>query len=310
MERAEQKQITVSIAAVERDTGIGKDTLRVWERRYGFPTPERDEYGERAYTLEQVDKLRVIRRLMDGGHRPGKIVGYSLDELQALASTAPSGPEATTSAGELQDLRSYLEIVKLHDPAALKHALSQTLLRVGIERFVVDTIAPLNSLVGEAWMRGYFEVFEEHLYTECVQVILRQAISSIPPAKDQHGPRVLLTTISQEPHGLGLLMAEAVLSLEGAQCTSLGTQTPINDIVLAANARRADVVALSFSSTLKDTVALQALSELRAKLASNMEIWAGGACAALHRGPIEGVTTLSSLAEIRGGLNRWRARSR
>lgn len=29
----------LSIAAVERDTGLTKDTLRVWERRYGFPTP-------------------------------------------------------------------------------------------------------------------------------------------------------------------------------------------------------------------------------------------------------------------------------
>ena len=29
------------IGAVERDTGIGRDTLRIWERRYGFPVPER-----------------------------------------------------------------------------------------------------------------------------------------------------------------------------------------------------------------------------------------------------------------------------
>ena len=35
----------LSISAVERDTGISKDTLRVWERRYRFPVPERDEHG-------------------------------------------------------------------------------------------------------------------------------------------------------------------------------------------------------------------------------------------------------------------------
>ena len=38
--------ITSSIAAVERDTGLSKDTLRVWGRRYGFPTPTRDTTGE------------------------------------------------------------------------------------------------------------------------------------------------------------------------------------------------------------------------------------------------------------------------
>ena len=40
---------TWSIADVERETGLGKDALRVWERRYGFPVPLRDRLGERVY---------------------------------------------------------------------------------------------------------------------------------------------------------------------------------------------------------------------------------------------------------------------
>ena len=39
----------LSISQVERDTGLSKDTLRMWERRYGFPQPSRDEFGERLY---------------------------------------------------------------------------------------------------------------------------------------------------------------------------------------------------------------------------------------------------------------------
>ena len=70
-----QSTVTVSIAAVERDTGLSKDTLRVWERRYGFPQPQRDTYGERVYPLEQLDKLRLIKRLMDQGFRPGRSSG-------------------------------------------------------------------------------------------------------------------------------------------------------------------------------------------------------------------------------------------
>ncbi|NBW47360.1 MAG: MerR family transcriptional regulator, partial [Betaproteobacteria bacterium] len=60
----------LSIASVERDTGLSKDTLRVWERRYGFPQPTRDALGERAYPLEQVERLRLVKRLLDAGHRP------------------------------------------------------------------------------------------------------------------------------------------------------------------------------------------------------------------------------------------------
>ena len=72
------------IAAVERETGLGKDTLRVWERRYGFPRPLRDEHGERLYPPEQVERLHQIRRLMDQGLRPGKLLGASEAEFAAL----------------------------------------------------------------------------------------------------------------------------------------------------------------------------------------------------------------------------------
>ena len=53
-------QLPLTISAVERDTGLSKDTLRMWERRYGFPQPGRDSYGERVYLPEQVEKLRMI----------------------------------------------------------------------------------------------------------------------------------------------------------------------------------------------------------------------------------------------------------
>ena len=52
--------VQLSISAVERDTGLSKDTLRVWERRYGFPNPVRDALGERLYPVEQVERLRLI----------------------------------------------------------------------------------------------------------------------------------------------------------------------------------------------------------------------------------------------------------
>jgi hypothetical protein len=48
------------ISAVERDTGISKDLLRAWERRYGFPAPLRDLSGERVYPAEQVQRLRLL----------------------------------------------------------------------------------------------------------------------------------------------------------------------------------------------------------------------------------------------------------
>jgi DNA-binding transcriptional MerR regulator/methylmalonyl-CoA mutase cobalamin-binding subunit len=297
-----------TIAAVERDTGLSKDTLRVWERRYGFPNPGRDQFGERVYPMDQVDKLRVLRRLMDAGHRPGKVIHLPIEALQALAAETSAPSVTPRSMGdalaEHEDLQRYLELVKAHEVDALRRSLSQAQLRLGMERFVTEVVSPLTRMVGDAWARGYVEVFEEHLYTESIQVVLRGAIGTIPrPARR---PNVLLTTIPQEPHGLGLLMAEAILSLEGCRCVSLGVQTPVWDIVLAATAHHADVVALSFSASINPNQVLESLVELREKLPPGTEIWAGGACPILQRRPPNDVYVLASLPDIQPAIQRWR----
>jgi len=298
----------LSIAAVERDTGLSKDTLRVWERRYGFPTPARDAAGERAYSPDDVDRLRVIRRLLDGGHRPGKIVGLPLPELQALARE-PAAADAVRPAdgSPSQDLDPFLELVRSHRVEDLRKALARAALRRGLERFVLEVCAPLNRLVGDAWARRELEIFEEHLYTESMQAVLRNAIGDIPAAGSR--PRVLLTTFPGESHGLGLLMAEAILALDGCRCTSLGTQTPVCDIARAARAQESDVVALSFSASLNPRQVLDGLAELRSRLADRVEIWAGGNCAVLRRRPPEGVTVLSGLSTIHDAISDWRSRN-
>ncbi len=82
------------IGVVERDTGIGRDTLRVWERRYGFPRPVRDAKGERSYPEDQLRRLQRTRRLLDRGMRPGKLLPLSEDALDKLeASLLPEVSE-------------------------------------------------------------------------------------------------------------------------------------------------------------------------------------------------------------------------
>jgi len=284
------------IAAVERETGFSKDTLRVWERRYGFPRPTRDAHGERAYPQEQVGMLRRIRRLMDAGARPGKIFAVGVDAYEAQ-SRQGAGGEPPASPAEL-------ELLKGHRSAELRASLEQAALRDGLYRFVTETAAPLVQRVGEAWGRGELQVYEEHLFTEQLQAVLRGAIARLAGAGSS--PRVLLSTLPGEQHGLGLLMVQAVCALDGAQCVSLGTQTPLRDLVDAARAENADVLALSFASSyslpqLQDGVAL-----LRAQLPPAVELWCGGAGAARWRRPPGGVRVIDTLAGIRDALGAWR----
>lgn len=291
-----------NIGAVERDTGLSKDTLRVWERRYGFPAPARDGLGERLYLPEEVEQLRLLKRLIDRGHRPARIVGLPLADLRQMAHDGAAG--AAEHPQVAQASHEILALVRSHRLEPLRAALTQRLLREGLARFVTETMAPLNEQVGEAWTRGELAIHEEHLYTECVQGVLRQALNALPRAQGR--PRVLLTTFPQEQHGLGILMAEAMFALEGCQCVSLGVQTPLPDIERAATAQRADIVALSFSPAMNGNQVLEGLVQLRAQLAEGVALWAGGSCAPLHRRPPAGVVALRRLEDIAAALRDWR----
>ena len=300
MSRTKPGNPAYPIAAVERDVGLSKDVLRVWERRYGFPSPVRDSTGDRLYSREQVDQLRLVKRLMDRGHRPGQLLTRSLAQLHALAASHPRAEDADTRvAGGFAEL---LKQVTGRDGETLVQSLQQRLAREGLARFVQDTAAPLSAQVGIDWQEGRLQVFEEHQFTEAMARVLRQAIAGVPAGR---APRVLLTTVPNEPHALGLLMAEAMLTLEGAHCTSLGTQTPLPDIAAGAEAHRADVVALSFSAAFARRRIAGVLAELRGALPQRTRLWAGGAGVSRVGAP-PGVELTGTWADALAALERWR----
>jgi DNA-binding transcriptional MerR regulator/methylmalonyl-CoA mutase cobalamin-binding subunit len=294
-----------SISDVERDTGIPKETLRVWERRYAFPQPERDGNGERLYPVAQVQRLRVVKRLLDLGYRPGKIMHMETEALSELANKAG----AATPAPDAHDpvLRQCVELIKAHKMGELRQRMAQAQLEMGLRRFVIAVVAPLTTIVGDAWAAGQLAVFEEHLFAETLQSVMRNAIFSAQQQLGHSGarPRVLLTTVPQERHGLGLLMAEALFVLEGAQCLSLGVQTPLSDIVAAAGMQQTDIVALSFSSVMSPRAAIENVTELQSRLGAGVQVWAGGSCASLARRQL-GPQCVLDLFDIGGAVTRWR----
>lgn len=296
----------LTISVVERDTGLSKDTLRVWERRYGFPQPDRDATGERLYPQVQVEKLRLIKRLLDQGFRPGKLMRSSTADLARLLEQQSS--PITRFAEEKPDLGHLIELVKLHRSDELRATLTHAIMKDGLQRFVVERVAPMNEEIGEAWMRGEIEVHEEHMYTEQMQNALRGAINAQAVGGDP--PKVLLTTFPEEEHALGLLMVEAMLVTEGAHCVSLGTRTPLADIRLAAIAGQFDVIGLSFSMAFSTRQAVLGLQALRKATPERVAIWAGGRGIGGKARALPGVRVIGEIAEVVPALADWRSADR
>lgn len=84
---------TYRIGAVARLTGIPTDTLRVWERRYDVVVPLRSEKGVRLYASEDVGRLTLIKRLVDGGDAISHVAPLTLEQLRRRlhVPVTPSG---------------------------------------------------------------------------------------------------------------------------------------------------------------------------------------------------------------------------
>ena len=288
------------IAAVEQATGIARATLRIWERRYGFPRPGRDLRGERSYPEDQVLKLRQIADLMARGHRPGRLVQLDAGQLAALAGPPP----ARDGAAPLDD--PLLVALRAHDPGAVLRLMEDGVRRLGLAGFVCERMPQMNVNVGLAWARGELEVFEEHLYTDLAQDVLRRHLADQAPPLSE-GPRVLLATLPEESHALGLAMARVMLVLEGCPCTSLGPRVPVAQLVAAAHAFRADVVGVSFTASVNPTHVLRGLEQLRGELAPQVRVWAGGSSPVLARQRIAGVQSMAHVRDIAPAVAHWRA---
>jgi len=281
-----------SIGVVERDTGIGRDTLRVWERRYGFPEPVRNEKGERAYSEMQLRRLQRIRRLLDLGMRPGKLLPLSegaLDKLEAgLQPGTPQQPEKAVSA--------LLDAICSADAGRVEYLLRKRYEKQGMKGFILETVAPLLTTVGELWVSGKLQVFQEHFLSEQLVRFLNAEMAKTGKITGQ--PRVLLATLPGEEHTLGLLMVAALLSSRGIPVINIGSEVPMDQIVRAVQQFHADVVGITFSGAYPYRNIRPHLSELRELIPDAVEVWTGGEGVHRLRKLPRGVTRFTSLENL------------
>ena len=107
-----------NIGVVERMTDIPAATLRVWERRYGFPDTARTEGGHRLYSEPDVERLKWVKRKIDAGMQTRQAVRALqslLEEEGTIASKPEPQPQApATLPGPLEESRgsSYLALLQ------------------------------------------------------------------------------------------------------------------------------------------------------------------------------------------------------
>ncbi len=280
----------LSIGDVAAATGISAETLRIWERRYGRPEAVRLPSGHRRYTDDHVRWLRRVAEALAHGHRPNKVVKLDEAELDELLV-----PEETVTKSELPDVKEQLDAVADLDAESLFESLRSHWDPDNYLAFITDHVQPLVHAVGRSWADGEIEIRHEHFASELVGDMLRWLRTTYPLVLEN--PRVLLTTLSGETHGLGVQMTALICAARGVPTRVLGVDTPNEDIVEAAKHMGVEIVGISISLATGGVDTDRTLAELRRRLPKKMRLIVGGQGArGVRRGP-RGIEYVESLAD-------------
>lgn len=286
-----------SISAVSQMTHLTQHTLRVWERRFGFPVPVRLPSGHRRFTQEQVEHLQLIAKALRSGHRAGDIVPLPLGKLKEVLSIRDNLEEPKQRPPSWSE--DVLDKAMRFDRKGISDELRYSSAHLGVRVFLRERVIPLLDTLGDAWREGRIDVRHEHFVSELIEDHLRTLRMPLEP--HMTGTPVLLTTLPHELHGLGLQMVALTLALHGRQIRVLGTNTPMQDIVAATNALKPAALGISVSVHSATTQTSTRLNQLREQIPAFVKLWVGGAGAAfleeLHPG-IQIVRTLDDLERL------------
>jgi len=263
---------SLTIGAVARATGFSPDTLRVWQKRYGFPVPQRKPSGHRLYSTADVRRLRRISEAIARGHRPGQVVPLAEPRLQSLLTEASVPPRGETRT--LTPTSALMALVRRHDAAGLTSSLLTEAATLGPIEFLRLRAVPMVQEVGEAWSRGDIGIHHEHFFSERLSDVLRAL--RLPHERAVSGPRITLAALSGETHGLGLQMAALVAAVAGLEPHVLGPDTPVAEIAAAVKARRASALGVSISVSTAGPASRDQLAALRRAVPAGIPILVGG----------------------------------
>ena len=260
-------ETVLRIGELSKRSGVSPELLRAWERRYGLLSPTRSSGGLRLYSLDDLERVRLMRRHLDGG--------LAAAEAATLVSRSPGGESASeTAVVSSPEAQSELAAaLDAFDEPSAQAVIDRLLATTTLDAVLVEVVLPYLRELGERWERGEASVAQEHFASS----ILRGRLLGLARGWGLGlGPLALLACLPDEQHELGLVAFGLALRARGWRIGYLGGDAPLDTVARAADSLRPDLVVLS---TVSGEHVRAVGPELRA-LAERHRVAVGGAGAA------------------------------
>ncbi|HZW28705.1 MAG TPA: cobalamin-dependent protein [Trueperaceae bacterium] len=225
-----------TVGEVEERTGVPASSLRQWERRYGFPAPERSPSGYRYYSESDLAAIVRMRDLIAEGV-PASRAAATVKQERAVAEQARPTPDLA------RELAS--ELIAL-DADGAERVLAEAVALYPVDVVLLEVVRAALVRVGDMWHAGEVSVATEHFASNVVQARLRALLAMLPDREG--GPSVVVACAPGEQHEMGALVLAVLLRRAGFRVYYLGANTPVADLAELARERGVDAVLLSVTT--------------------------------------------------------------
>ncbi|MDA8791831.1 MerR family transcriptional regulator [Bacteriovoracaceae bacterium] len=266
------------IKVISNSCGILPHTLRVWEQRYQVFQPERAPNGQRLYSKSDLEKAKLIARLLEHGHSISSLAGYSNPELDTMIELIEKDTKNTKDSPFIhsistKNLLMYLSDYKIDLVAA---ELQHLRLSVGSKEFIFKIILPIMREIGLLVAKGKYTVSQEHI----ISTIVRGQLSQIYlPNVGPKSKEMVLATPEGNLHELSIIIGDILCRSNRLTTRYLGATHPADCLGQAVNALKSPYLVLGVITSdqwnYHDHI-IPYLSKIDAQLDENITVILGG----------------------------------
>lgn len=304
-------EIRCSIKLAARKSGLSTHLIRMWQKRYDAVSPHRTDSNRRLYSESEIERLKLLRAVVDAGHRIGEVAHLSDDELRGLAPSVsaappvPGGPVGVSNPGDA--IEAAIAATLRLDGERLQYVLVQAAATFGFRGALERFFAPLAQRIGELWRDGAMTAAHEHFASAAIRTFLLSSPRTFAGSASQSV--VLVVTPVGQLHEVGAVLVAAAAGDMGWRVVFLGTSLPASEIASAAIQHRARAVALSIVFPADDIQLAAELRFLRRAMPTDTQIIAGGRAASGYAGVLReiGAVTVADLRQFEDELDKLRA---
>lgn len=261
------------IHRVAKLTGLSKDVIRVWERRFGLLKPTRGANRYRNYSDEDVTLLRFLKEQLDAGSSIGELAKLGREELLGRArASAPRVSFVDNTFSRL--LRELLSTLNPFDRVIFEKRLNGAVAVVPFEEALHGILLPLQEQVGQLWHEGHVNVALEHYVTKQIQQKIFSAMNQLPVA--EFGAKVIVACPPGEEHDIAALAVAYRCRVRGCRVYYLGANVPIGSLTNLCDKVKPDLTIISFPLALPEANAAALVQSLTHEVVPASRLAVGG----------------------------------